>query len=269
VIREAITGLARTIGARIQRLLAPASPLGGGPATPSPPPSEGAPPSATPPAAQEAAAIDVFPARCLRGLKSARCLHPEGERATPAAFEWNKATIEKRRAAGKVPGLEVSINWEDDAAHALELTVADEQNASAGVAAVTSVGLQCAASLPDANGGIFWERARLPANQFHGNIVCAEGVPKQVQHLASQVLATYSSVIWQPPPVEKPREGTGPSDPKLGEEQVVELLRSFRDELSRAVSEQSAAKIAGARLTSMHKVPEKGAVIAAVRRLRA
>jgi hypothetical protein len=124
----------------------------------------------------------------LRGLISGDCR--EGSTIKPKAFEEYKKTAETRQRDGRQPhGTEVSINWEEDTGALTQLR-GNEPASRHGIARLPLQALEAVCRCPGLEDCLHWEYHRIPNNDYHGNIVYLDGVPKPrklaIQHVLAQ-----------------------------------------------------------------------------------
>jgi len=134
-----------------------------------------------------------FPARCFRGIRKRDWMNADN-RLTSAAFDWNLKTADLRRMAQKPPGFEISINW-DDNPEAERKSREDRTNAQYGIASIPLSALDYITQLPAFPNALFWERSPLAGNPYHGNLVCGEGLPRQMLQCMSGLLALHAEIL--------------------------------------------------------------------------
>jgi hypothetical protein len=132
-------------------------------------------------------ARDGIPDSCLRGLRASDWV-VNGE-VKSKAFVPNDATSQKRGDRGS----EASINFEDDG-HAISVTLKDRENAKYGAVRL------CVGAIEDVSPvlgsvSLSYERARLPHNPYHGNIVYAHGLTKSEKNALAGLLAVRSKPV--------------------------------------------------------------------------
>lgn len=139
------------------------------------------------------------PSHCLRGIRKKDFLVEDASALHGAAFEPDPRTSE-HRAGGAA---ETSINWEDDA-RVLTMTLRNQQLAAHGVARLPRTAIEDANHLPNLatlsarsgeRGLLFHERAPLPDNPHHGNILFARELPKPLMRLLAGYLAMHAEYI--------------------------------------------------------------------------
>jgi hypothetical protein len=139
-----------------------------------------------------------FPTHCLRGIRKKEYFVQGTHVLSTGAFEPDPRTAD-HRADG---GAETSINWEDDPS-VVAFTLRNHQVAAHGVARLPRQVIEEANRLPNlasfAGGfdslALFYERASLPDNHHHGNIVFARQLPKQLVRLLAGYLAMHAKFI--------------------------------------------------------------------------
>ena len=90
--------------------------------------------------------------------------------------------------------LDASINWVDDD-DAIAFTLAQERS-SFGAALVPRATIERIGSA--VHGGVFLERATLPDNRYHGNLVYSGGMEKALRRRVADAIALQAEYI-QPP----------------------------------------------------------------------
>lgn len=97
-------------------------------------------------------------------------------------------TAEKRADGAS----EASINWEDTGHDVLKFTSNDMQVAANGVARLPLDSVDRLARDPGCTGEIGYERAALPNNRFHGNLLFKRGLPHLTIRMIASALALAS-----------------------------------------------------------------------------
>lgn len=139
-----------------------------------------------------------FPDDCLRGLRSKTFLVEGTSALSGVAFEPDYRTAGQRNDHG----LETSINWEDDTT-IIAFTLRDHQIAAHGAARLPRRVVDDVNHLSNIVGfrspgdelPLFYERAPLPYNQYHGNIVFSQRLPKPIVRMIAGHLAMHAEVI--------------------------------------------------------------------------
>lgn len=138
-----------------------------------------------------------FPDACLRGLRSKDFVLSDTQSLSAVIFEPNYKISANRQDRA----CETSINWEDDE-QALHLTLRNHQIAAYGAARLKRDVIDTINTLPNlkpyvATQGrcVFYERAPLPDNQYHGNVLFSSQIPKPVVRMISGYLAMHSEYV--------------------------------------------------------------------------
>lgn len=139
------------------------------------------------------------PSHCLRGIRKKDFLVEGASALHSGAFEPDPRTAEHRTDGAA----ETSINWEDDAL-VVRMTLRNQQLAAHGVARLPRTVIEAANHLPNlarlsARSSeprlLFHERAPLPDNPHHGNILFARELPKPLMRLLAGYLAMHAEYI--------------------------------------------------------------------------
>jgi len=136
--------------------------------------------------------MEQYPSELIRGIANSNELDDEGN-ATINLFQFRENPL---RNDNKV---ELSINWCDDKIKALSLVMnqrkLDESyQFKAGAAIISRDKLDDMRKTPYCKGKLYYERAPIENNEFHGNVTCTAGLPKPTMHIikASLVLSVTS-----------------------------------------------------------------------------
>lgn len=147
------------------------------------------------------AARDDIPESCLRGIRGSDWI-VNGE-VKSKAFMPNDASAQRRNDRGS----EASINFEDDMC-AIDVTLRDRENAKYGAVRLP-VGAIEDVSPALGSVSISYERARLPHNPYHGNIVYAHGLTKGQKNALAGLLAVRSKPVSVSTDIRSDAEGRG------------------------------------------------------------
>lgn len=133
--------------------------------------------------------MSEFPATCLRGLRKADWV--EENIIQTAAFIPEKNTSATREDGGQ----ETSINWEDN--EGVELfTLSNDATARHGAARISVVSIQATSDQTfPVKAPLFFERKRIPGNDYHGNIVFKAEVNRRLAVMLAASLATKSQFV--------------------------------------------------------------------------
>lgn len=132
---------------------------------------------------------DELPDTCLRGLRKKDWKKDGGVISLEAFLPFESTAADRQRHDRLPAGSETSVNWEDDS-EALEVTRADSTNAAHGVARVHwKIAFDAMAKI-DNRADVFCERAALPNNKYHGNLVFRAGLEKyELKAIATWIAA--------------------------------------------------------------------------------
>lgn len=136
---------------------------------------------------------DVIPDTCFRGLRSSKWKKATGL-ISAEAFLPDERTELVRAKQGKTPGLETSVNWEDDS-DALRVTRDDKVNATHGVARVHARRALEDIAIVDRRSDVCCERDALAGNRYHGNLVFPPGKPKHEYLALATVFAALARSV--------------------------------------------------------------------------
>jgi hypothetical protein len=137
-----------------------------------------------------------FPDHCLRGISKGHIQNtlPELNKVSAVVFYPDESTSAYRLDSGT----ETSINWEDDD-KALEFTLNqtkdDLPQFPGGAVRLSRTAIEYVNTRPGMQGSLSYERAPLPENQYHGNIVFRANLSKHVIKMIAAALAMESSQI--------------------------------------------------------------------------
>jgi hypothetical protein len=136
-----------------------------------------------------------FPDNCLRGVRKQEFITPEGG-VSSAVFHPDFRTSESRADGGA----ELSINWEDNET-VLEFTINLKSNGyyqfAYGAVRLPRQEIDHINRFPSSMDGLSYERAPLPDNPYHGNIVFRQDLSKPTVKMVAAALALASSKLLQ------------------------------------------------------------------------
>ncbi len=127
--------------------------------------------------------------RLIRGLRKKDWVNDDGL-VTYKAFMPDGSTAEHRAKSGKKPGVEASINWEDDPLESLDVAYQNQQVSPHGIVYVSAEHFCYVRQHPKFGSLVWAERDPLPQNKFHGNIVMGEALPVARRREAAAVIAS-------------------------------------------------------------------------------
>jgi len=140
--------------------------------------------------------MEYYPNELVRGVANVNELNAEGN-ANVSMFifrknpERNDDTVE-----------ELSINWCDDKAKAISTAMNQKKpdgsvQFKVGVAILSKEILDITKKSPVCMGKLNYERAPIEGNEFHGNIICVAGLPRQTMDVirAALVLCVKSIIL--------------------------------------------------------------------------
>ena len=129
-----------------------------------------------------------FPAACLRGLR-------KKDHLTDGVVNTAAYIPDPRTAEGRADnGAEVSVNWEDDDT-VLAFTLSKREATGFGVARLPRARIDDIASQPGSVGALWYERASLDDNTFHGNLLFLATLKGPRQKMIAAALALASEAI--------------------------------------------------------------------------
>ncbi|MCE7988200.1 MAG: hypothetical protein DYG89_44135 [Caldilinea sp. CFX5] len=139
-----------------------------------------------------------FPTHCLRGIRKKEYFVEGTQVLSAGIFEPDPRTSDQRADGGS----ETSINWEDNAT-VVSFTLRNRQSAAHGIARLPRQVIEEINQLPNLaryvgvrpDRFVSYERAPLPDNIYHGNLVFARQLPKQLVRLLAGHLAMYAEFI--------------------------------------------------------------------------
>ncbi|MBW8003311.1 MAG: hypothetical protein FVQ80_15075 [Planctomycetes bacterium] len=135
---------------------------------------------------------DSFPQNCIKGISIREGITEEGKAATPLYYFKN----DNLRLDGWI---EQSINWQDNE-EVIAFTLSQRRKDDSiqfayGVAILPTDELERLKNLPTVTPTLSYERAVLPTNPYHGNILLRSDVPKHRMIQIAASLALVSEVI--------------------------------------------------------------------------
>jgi len=132
-----------------------------------------------------------YPDNCIKGIPNANCLLDDGAIASLTLFAFHG---DRSRSDGWI---EESINWMDDE-HAIDATLAQTKDGDfqlkVGVALIPRSELD-KLKKRTGTGSFDYERARLPDNDYHGNLLLKEDVEKTLKTMIRSALALAAEII--------------------------------------------------------------------------
>jgi hypothetical protein len=137
-----------------------------------------------------------YPEFCLRGLRKQDHVTPEG--ISGLAFAPDPRTAESRPDRG----LETSVNWEDDE-RVVEFTLHERSDTGSpaypfGIARLPRQQMDRLNGQPGSRNALSYERAALPGNPYHGNIVFRAGLSKPTLRMIAGALALSATHVPAP-----------------------------------------------------------------------
>jgi hypothetical protein len=142
----------------------------------------------------------IYPENFLRGIPNSNFLD-EYNYPTSDLFYFKKKSGSENRSDGY---LEESINWQDDSGAFETLFSQKKDNDTiqfkAGAAVLSKNEFDRLMNKPTVKGQLSYERAEIPGNKYHGNMLLKSDVPDRVmKKIAASIATTCVSEIIKNP----------------------------------------------------------------------
>lgn len=138
-----------------------------------------------------------FPENCIRGIREKKYINPDGVTVFAALF-----TPYEKTAGNREDGcMETSINWEDNEevmSFTLNYRVNGDTNLAFpnGAVRIPIEKMDAINTFDATRDSIFYERARISGNEYHGNIVFRKHLSKNQITFIANMLAAASSKVY-------------------------------------------------------------------------
>lgn len=136
----------------------------------------------------------AYPEFCLRGLREKDHFNEIDNTITMKGYLPDTRTAKVREDKG----FATSINWEDNGKVAKDTLKLEENGKPCfpfGIVRLPLLEIERIKNNPATKDMLSYERAKLPYNKHHGNIVFLEGLLQLKQNMIASVLAAYSSKV--------------------------------------------------------------------------